>query len=477
MDLTRKGYYYHPLGDLAKAIVNGETTTNELSYVDDDLPSGFGILEWGTGPKIPGGVSLYAMATGTIYQIKSTAEEKKEGFEIYLRTEKLDDSDQRIVIKYSCCGGLVETIASAVGCKSGALDKDTIKKLNINYSCTIKVECGAEIAYTNTWNEKSMVRISFIYERHPEDDNSTTKENLEDWIKEYVPHITDINNLSKDIEVININNPLAKYAFKNGDNFIGAENGMARKRDGTPSLYYPMWPFLSYLSLQQVPTYLKATGVGPDGGIPMLNASEIISGDTMDQDALNFYVSGTMSDSWIGSYPETIADVNANSFGLRYAVAICKRELNFDIFSGASYAKLLRAKMIGEKWQSGNNMKEWFEGLHPSQFAGKSTWLSMTIPEEDLTYAQLVYLNLKYPSLYGQELANISNEFQQAVIYGCQQIPIYNLSPIAYGPHAFVVNFDVSANKDVGSSGGAGNFLMYRQRDGDMKSFNPKVGG
>ena len=471
MDLTRQGYYYHPLGDLAKELID-YTSDEEMVYVKDGNlennidPSGVGNVEWGTNTKIPGGVNVYAMATGIIYNI----EIDERGIYLYLRTNKQDSSGDVICIKYSFLGGLSDTISNAVGITRGIIKKEELSTLSINTSIGFPINAGEQIGYTNNWDENCMLRISFIY-RQTVENNST---NANEYINK-LPHIDNIEEVNKKFSFTKLNDSLAKYSVKCNGKTVGTENGMSKLKNGAPSLYYPIYPFLSYLTLQQKPEYCET--MGPEGGVPMLKINDILYYENMDQNALNFYLNGTMGTQWIGNYPNTIEDVNNNKNGLRYAVAICKRELNFDIFSGTSYAKLLRAKMIGEPWQSGNNMKEWFEGLNPSQFAGKSTWLSMEFSEEDLKYAQLVYMNLCYPNIYGSELFEGTQEFYNAIVYGCQQVPIYNLSPINYYPLAFVVNFNTTTNKDEGDHGGAGNFLMYRQRSGDMTGFNTKIQG
>ncbi len=204
-----------------------------------------------------------------------------------------------------------------------------------------------------------------------------------------------------------------------------------------------------------------------------VDVSQIKYVQNMNQDAVNCYASKILSDNWIGKYPETENDLinNIQCRGVRYATAICSMELNFDGFSNVAYSKLLRAKMIGEK-HTGNTMKEWFENLHPNQFANKSKWLAKT--NLDLTLAQLVYKNLKYPELYGSELSS-DEEIKKRIIYAYQQIPIYNLSPMSYYPHAFYVNYNTKTKQDEGDSGGAGNLLYYRQQNGDMTYFNSKV--
>lgn len=470
MDLTRQGYYYHPLGNLAKELLNNPA--DKIPYVNDGdeeskvEPSGVGNLEYSTTAQIPGGVEVYAMATGTIYNIEAN----EKGFNLYLRTNKQDSTGEVICIKYSFLGGLSDDLATAAGVNSGAMSKEEVAKLTISTTVGSPVSAGDKIGYTNNWDDKCMLRVSFIY-RQSEENVSTDYEDFKDKL----PHLTGIDNVNEKFTFTKIENSIAQYSVKCEDELVGTESGMTQLTDGSASKHYPIYPFLSYLVLHQKPVYCES--IGPEGGIPMVGASDVINSQNMDQTALNFYLSGTIGEQWIGSYPNTIEDVNNNAKGLRYAVAVCSQELNFDTFSGVSYAKLIRAKMIGEPWQSGNDMKAWFEGLDPSQFDGKPIWLAKTFDESDLQYAQLVYMNLRYPGLYGSELFEGSQEFYNAIVYGCQQVPIYNLSPVAYHPLSFCVNFNVKSNKDEGDRGGAGNFLMYRQIDGDMKGFNNKVQG
>lgn len=471
MDLTRQGYYYHPLGNLAKELIDN-VNDRQFPYVidgnNDIKPSGVGNIEFGTGPKIPGGVEVYAMATGAIYNIAVD----ETGFSIYLRTTKQDISGEIICIKYSCLGGLSDDIANAIGAPTGILKQEELKNLTLNSVISLQVTAGQMIGYSNDWDEQKMLKIGFIY-RHTTDNEDT---DASKFIND-LPHLDTekVKNENITFEAINDENSIAKYVVKCKDEIVGTNNGMCRLESGQSSIYYPVYPFLSYTILQQKPVY--CSGVGPSGGISMPNISEVIDGSNMNKNALNCYLTETMSEKWMGVCPNTIEELNTNTKGLRYAVAICKRELNFSQygdFPGVSYAKLLRAKMIGEN-KPGIDMKEWFEQLHPSQFDGKSIWISMKFQQEDLDYAKLVYMNLRYPSLYGIETFSGTEEFKNAIVFGCQQVPIYNLSPVQYGPHAFVVNFNISKNKDVGPSGGAGNYLLYRQKSGDMSYFNNKV--
>ena len=129
MDLTRQGYYYHPLGNLAKELLNNPA--DKIPYVndgDEELkvePSGVGNLEYSTTAQIPGGVEVYAMATGTIYNIEAN----EKGFNLYLRTNKQDSAGEVICIKYSFLGGLSDDLATAAGVNSGAMSKEEVAKL------------------------------------------------------------------------------------------------------------------------------------------------------------------------------------------------------------------------------------------------------------------------------------------------------------------------------------------------------------
>lgn len=486
------GYYYHPLGDLAKAFTDGTADDNEWAHTYDDKEYQISSLDWGSGNAIPQESSIYSMTNGIIYNIIADHSEKNQGFAIYVKTDRLDGTGKPICIHYLKLSGVSDKIANIIGCSSGSMSLEEYKSISINYSESITIEMGEQIGYTNSWYGNSAnFCTNFLYEKNNTDNDdtdnngntdneNTDNENTDnDDINSYInisPHINDKEQLNNKFSLEAIDNSIAKYTVKCNENLVGRENGMVRLQNGGSSQYYPVYPFISYLVCQQTPTYISnSTSTGPGGGISMLDKSQISCVENMDSQAVDFYLTGSMGESWIGQYPNSIQEVNSNQSGLRYAVAICKRELNFEIFSGVAYAKLLRAKMIGETWQSGNNMKEWFEGLHPSQFDGKSTWLAMTFSEDDLQYAQLVYMNLRYPEIYGSESFSGSQEFHDAIVFGCQQIPIYNLSPVNYHPLAFVVNFNVNTNKDEGEHGGAGNFLMYRQRSRDMSGFNSKV--
>lgn len=459
---SAKGYYYHPLGDYAELYMNGGGAPNQRPHTYDDNGTkthGWSKLDWGVGADHP----VYSMTDGTIYNISGYTGAGGKGYYVYIRTDRKDGTGQTICIRYIELGGLSEITGPPVGVAAGP---NSFSGGCDSGSISIPVKMGDLIGYTNNWyNDYSNLHTDFLYEGMSDSNYYEGPTS--------VPHVTDSTTLNSAFTLKDVGANKAVYC--NGD-LIGYENG-AVPLQGSPSSIYTVYPVISYMVCLQNPIKIagSSSAVDASGGVSMANKSEVAYVENMDSQAVDFYLTGSMGENWIGQYPNNIQDVNNNSSGLRYAVAICKRELNFDIFSGTAYAKLLRAKMIGETWQSGNNMKEWFENLNESQFAGKSTWLSMTFSDDDLKYAQLVYMNLRYPKLYGSELFSGSQEFYNAIVRGCQQIPIYNLSPISYHPLAFVVNFNTKTNRDEGDQGGAGNFLMYRQRSGDMSGFNNKV--
>lgn len=223
----------------------------------------------------------------------------------------------------------------------------------------------------------------------------------------------------------------SNFSLKDGkiykDNqILGNSDGRVPLINGSSS-EYTTYPIYSYCIQLQLAEYINASCSscvpGPDGGIPIISEEPITYKENMNADAVNFYLNGAMSDRWIGKYPESLQDLNNNieCRGIRYATAICSRELNFTVFSNVTYGKLLRAKMIGETDKKGETMREWFEKLNPSQFEGKNVWIAKTFSSEnDLLKAQLVYKNIKYPNIYGGEYHEGTDLFKGKIVYACR---------------------------------------------------------
>lgn len=461
------GYYSHPLGSAAQSLSNGTAESSEIPHTSDEIDSVYmnSSIDFGSGASIKANSPVYSMTDGTIYNVTISTDENNQGISLYVQTDRIDSSGNKVCIKYSRLGGVADKIANVLGIPNGNISLNDLSNITPNLSSTIQMKMGEQIGYTNDFGDNtSNLRISFIYK---------DKDTNEELLPENYPHISESKNSKITLE--KIESGLTRVLC-NGE-IVGGKNGMVTTLNGT-SGKYQTYPYLSYITCQQQSIYVSnGHGSGPKvvGKIEMLPKNKILYGENLNQEALDFYLNGIMSESWIGPMPNTTEDVNNNA-GLRMATTLCKNELNFDFFSGVGYAKLMRAKMIGEK-HTGNNMEQWYRGLNRYQFASPDYWRNHTFSNSDdiVLYAQYVYLNLRYPEIYGAEYFSGTNEFFDTIVYSLQQIPIYNLSPMNYYPHAFYVNFDVRNNKSCGESGGAGHYLMYRQKKGDMAYFNSAI--
>ncbi len=90
----------------------------------------------------------------------------------------------------------------------------------------------------------------------------------------------------------------------------------------------------------------------------MLDPKNLIS-----EDVREYYYKGVMKEKWIGTYPNTLDELNSNK-SLLYVAGCCTNEFGrgtFGDFACASYAKCIRLKMISEtssRFQV-NNAAEW----------------------------------------------------------------------------------------------------------------------
>lgn len=466
-------YYYHPLGNLAKTFTDGTASNSEWPHTYDanesGKPHGVGNLDWGSGSNIPQQSEVYSMTDGTITSIYTNHSSGGRGFAIVVRTDRLDSKGKPICIHYIELSGLSEKLANIVGCKAGPMSQSEYGSVNVSYNSPITISMRDHIGYTNDWyGNYSNMHTDFTYEGVGDNNATFLDESSYPTVSE--------DKLDSSFTLTKLDNGKTKVEC-NGK-IVGRDDGSVRLQTGN-SQYYNVWPHVGYMVCQQIPTYLSGSTTA-SGGISIGTIEEVINGDKMNQEALSCYKTKNLGDNWMGKRPTSLDELNNSSEcrGIRYATAVCSQELNFSTyghFPGASYAKLLRAKMIGED-RSGSSMKEWFDYINPYQFAGKSGWIAKTFSSENsLTFAQIIYDNLKYPDIYGIETFTGTEEFKEAIIYACKQVPIFNLWPIAYAPHAFVVNFNVKTNKSAGNTGGGGNFLMYRRSSGNMAYFKSEV--
>lgn len=412
--------YRHPLGDYAQYYINNQVKTEEWPHLCQN--NGYGQLDW----KVKSGLPVYAMSDGVITEVSSGNFKEGKGYCVKIKTNRKDSRNKEFYNRYFLLEGLGETTAEIFGVKSG---KGTYSGQQSIKKTSKKISAGTLIGYTG----KEGLHIDFCYEEENFDSIKTVP--VAEGITGYTGKVCDIN-------------------------------GQPTEQD--------ISPILSNMVCTQTPIQKFSS------------STEVAFAENMNSDAVYAYFNQTMTERWAGPYPSTLSILNSPNSAIRYATAICSRELNFEFFSGVAYAKLLRAKMIGEMWHlsSVSTALEWFKNINPYQFEGKDKWLAKTFTEKDLTYAQMVYKNLVEPGLYGEQYFNnngripseYADKFKELIYYGWSQIPIYNLSPIpsSYKPLAFCINFDVDTGQDHGETGGAGNYLLYRQQSKDMSGFRSK---
>jgi len=485
-------YYYHPLGDYAINYLNGDAPANARPHSYSS--HGYSKLDWGCGADQP----VYSMTDGTITTIACRNSEKQAGLVVIVKTDRHDEHGP-IFINYLEMGGVSERIANIIkndigiditpGPGSfGPINASGIPDFTHSDGETF-IQRGELIGYTNRhYSSYSALHLDFTYGDGYSHTLGSTDRNTCFNSPSGTPHITDFSKIN---EAFSINNGEVSV----NDNLLWKNGIYVPDKDGA-NLHYKTTDSLSYLICLQRPVFTSSSSAS---GQVALSSSGVAFVENMNPDAVNAYFNKLMLDSWIGPYPNSISDVNAND-GLRRAVVLCTRELNFTSkgnLPAVAYAKLLRAKMIGES-RSGNNMGEWFAALPANQFAEKNVWMNKQLSSSfDLSYAQAVYNNLKRPELYGSWYGSTDDPFYRAIVHACQQIPIYNVTDgeyrryLLYTPWAFGICYrpDSGIDYSVYATGkpiynlrgnyiaGYNDYILFRQVNGDMKYYNSKVCG
>ena len=252
-DTSKCGYYYHPLGELAKAFADGTADDSEWphTYTKPGKYHGIGNLDWGSGKSIPPNSKVYSMTNGVITKIFKYTDDDGFGFHIYIKTDRLDGEGKTIEIHYIELAGFSERIANILGCKSGPMTEAEVKMAPVNFSTEISVEMGEHIGYTNTWYSNfSNMHTDFVYVGHG-DNNSDGNVDVSTY-----PHATE-SKLSNNFKLTDLNNGIKKVEC-NGK-IVGRENGYVRTQYGGSSDTYKVWPHMSYMVCQQTPVYINSS--------------------------------------------------------------------------------------------------------------------------------------------------------------------------------------------------------------------------
>lgn len=259
------GYYYHPLGDLAKAFVDGTASSSEFPHTYDnngDHAHGVGNLDWGSGSSIPQLSPVYSMTDGTIYTVYTSHGDGGRGVGIYIKTDRLDGAGKPICIHYIELSGVSDRLAQILGCEAGPHTESEFASFNVSSSEPISVKMGELIGYTNDWYlNYSNMHTDFTYEGVG-DNNST---DIPAYI-EASPHVKNVEQLNKKFSVEKTGQSIPEYIVKCDGKIVGSDNGMVRLQSA-PSSYYPVYPFISYLVCQQIPVYLSGGSSSSMGAI------------------------------------------------------------------------------------------------------------------------------------------------------------------------------------------------------------------
>lgn len=182
---------------------------------------------------------------------------------------------------------------------------------------------------------------------------------------------------------------------------------------------------LGYAIFSQEPVYIKVVGSSdapPPGGIEYDPTScNNAMGGTMVHEYGNSYGSLSMSEDFMGAYPDSLITLNNNS-GLKMAYLICTHEFG-EGEEGISYAKLLRATILYRSptdYQTAYNYRA--EGSTLETFCrwwqerGWGIYNVITESQQktdwDLEKAQTIYKNIRYGPAYGLTQAHTIEGFQ-----------------------------------------------------------------
>ena len=250
-DTSKCGYYYHPLGELAKAFADGTADDSEWphTYTKPGKYHGIGNLDWGSGKSIPPNSKVYSMTNGVITKIFKYTDDDGFGFHIYVKTDRLDGEGKTIEIHYIELAGFSERIANILGCKSGPMTETEVKMAPVNFSTEITVEMGEHIGYTNSWYSNfSNMHTDFVYVGRG-DNNSDGNVDVSTY-----PHAIE-SKLSNNFKLTDLNNGIKKVECDG--KIVGRENGYVRTQYGGSSDTYKVWPHMSYMVCQQTPKYIS----------------------------------------------------------------------------------------------------------------------------------------------------------------------------------------------------------------------------
>ena len=263
---SKCGYYYHPLGNLARSFIDGSATSSEFPHTYDANEAGqshgVGNLDWGSGSSIPPLSPVYSMTDGIIYNIYTSHDEDGRGVGIFIKTDRLDGDGKPICIHYIELSGVGDKLAQILGCESGPHSLSEFSTFNISSTEQISVKMGDLIGYTNDWySNYSNMHTDFTYEGIG-DNNSN---NITEYIKNS-PHINDISQLNSAFSAKSTGKEIPQYIIKCNGKIVGSDNGMVKLQNGA-SIYYPVYPFISYLVCQQIPVYLSGSSNNDIGEI------------------------------------------------------------------------------------------------------------------------------------------------------------------------------------------------------------------
>ena len=252
-DTSKCGYYYHPLGELAKAFADGTADDSEWphTYTKPGKYHGIGNLDWGSGKSIPPNSKVYSMTNGVITKIFKYTDDAGFGFYIYIKTDRVDGEGKTIEIHYIELSGFSERIANILGCKAGPMTEKEVHMAPINFSTEITVEMGEHIGYTNSWySNYSNMHTDFVYVGRG-DNNSDGNVDVSTY-----PHAIE-SKLSGNFKLTDLSNGIKKVECDG--KIVGRENGYVRTQHGGSSDTYKVWPHMSYMVCQQTPVYINSS--------------------------------------------------------------------------------------------------------------------------------------------------------------------------------------------------------------------------
>lgn len=454
---SQKNYLYHPLGEYGEKLASGTAPID--AYAHTYGSHGWSKCDWNPG----GGLGIYSMTDGTITAIAQRNDrysgENRKGYWVFVKPSNINYSGD-CYIRYMEMGGLADDLCDAVQQIKVPKGKATYSAANGEWTqnCSIPIQKGKLLGYTNTFTGQSDVHIDFMKNPFNPDDSSAIS----------VPNIQGMT-LAEGFEIKD------NKIYKDGQ-ILGTKNGNVPLLGGGES-NYTVYPIYSYCIQLQKPTYIEA-GSGGSGDLTNLTQKYTNTGNAPTPD----YGTKSFSNKFMGTYPRTLEQLNSQECnGLRILAQAAKGEMGRNQY-GLTYGKLFRTWiMYSLERHNGKYANQTTSLLDFANFWNKARqdWGMSAISPVQLdsgwlNFSQNLYSNIQNPNAYG---ITDQDALYAAFSGPCQNQWSSSHRPItSYGPFVWIVckrkpDGGLNGNETVGN----GCLLLYRTKSYSLGSVNKNI--